>query len=238
MNTKGEVVRIAEAMIRAGGYSHPKEQEKPAPPNFTIALSREAGSGGVLISREIGRRLNWPVYDHEILDQLARELHVEVDRLNSLDERPGNWLLESLNSFSLKSSVSETTYFRRLLKLILALGSQGHCVIVGRGAMIALPVESTLRVRLVASLHDRIAFIVKERGLKPAEAATFVETTDRERRRFIRDHFHKDATDPLIYDLVLNATRLSVEECADLVIEALLRLQARQPGAKLVHASS
>jgi cytidylate kinase len=236
MNTKGEAVRIAAAMIRAGGYSHPERPETPAPPSFTIALSREAGSGGAVIAREIGRRLNWPVYDHEILDQLARELHVEVDRRDSLDERPGNWLLESLNSFSLKSSVSETSYFRRLLKLLLALGTQGHCVIVGRGAMIALPIESTLRVRLVATLKDRIAFIVKERGLKPAEAATFVESTDRERYRFIKEHFHKDPTDALIYDLVLNSSRLSVEECADLIIEALLRLQARQPGAKLTHA--
>jgi cytidylate kinase len=85
---------------------------------------------------------------------------------------------------------------------------------------------------LVASLQDRIAFIAKERGLKPIEAASFVEETDRERRQFIRDHFRKDVTDPLIYDLALNTSRLSVEECAHLVVEALLRLQARQPGAK------
>ena len=89
---------------------------------------------------------------------------------------------------------------------------------------------------MVASLQDRIAFIVKERGLKPTEAAGFVDSTDRERRKFIKDHFRKDVTDPLIYDLVLNTSRLSVEECADLVVEALLRLQARQPGAKPRHA--
>jgi cytidylate kinase len=236
MNGKGEAFGMAAALLRAGQYSHPHGPDAPAPRLFSIALSREAGTGGALVGRELGRRLNWPVYDHEILDHLASELHVEVDRLESIDERPGNWLVESLNAFAAHSTISEVTYYRRLLKLLLALGAKGHCVIVGRGAMIALPVESTLRVRLVASLHDRIAFIVKELGLKPAEAAGFVESTDRERRRFIKDHFRKDVTDPLIYDLVLNTSRLSIEECADLVVEALLRLQARHPGAKPQHA--
>ena len=55
-----------------------------------------------------------------------------------------------------------------------------------------------------------------------------MESTDRERSGFIKQHFRKDLTDPLLYDLVLNASRLSVEECAGIVIEALLRLQARE----------
>ena len=166
------------------------------------------------MAREVGRRLNWPVYDHEILDRLAKELHVDVDQLEHVDERRGNWLVECVQAFAAASTVPEVTYFRRLLKLLLALGAQGQCVIVGRGAMIALPVETTLRVRVVASREDRIATIGRERGLGPAEATRYVESTDRERSRFIRDHFGKDLTDPLLYDLILNASRFSVEECA------------------------
>ena len=74
--------------------------------------------------------------------------------------------------------------------------------------------------------------IGRERGLNPTEAARYVESTDRERSRFIRLHFRKDLTDPLLYDLVLNASRLSVEECASIVIETLLRLQARNASVK------
>src|SRR5271165_533018 len=111
-------------------------------------------------------------------------------------------------------------------------GGPGQCIIVGRGAMIALPDDTTLRVRVVASREDRVASIGRERGLDPTEAARYVESTDRERSRFIRLHFRKDLTDPLLYDLVLNASRLSVEECASIVIETLLRLQARNASVK------
>lgn len=155
---------------------------------------------------------------------------MDVDQLESVDERRGSWLVECVEAFASASTVTQVTYFRRLLKLLLALGARGHCVIVGRGAMIALPVDTTVRV--MASPEDRIALIGRERGLNPSEATRYLESTDLERSRFIRQHFRKDLTDPLLYDLVLNASRLSVEECAGIVIEALLRLQARNASVK------
>jgi len=237
MYSREQAFRIGEAVIRSGEYPHPRQPEAP-PPSFTIALSRESGSGGELVAREVGRRLNWPVYDHELLDHLAKELQVDVDQLESVDERPGSWLVECVEAFADASTVTEVTYFRRLLKLLLALGARGQCVLVGRGAMIALPVDTTLCVRVVASLEDRIALIGRERSLNPTEAARYVESTDRERSRFIKQHFRKDLYDPLLYDLVLNASRLSVAECAELVIESLLRLQAREARVKQGQAPS
>jgi len=235
MYSREQAFHIAEALIRAREYPYSRPPAAPPPPSFTIALSREVGSGGKLVAREVGRRLNWPVYDHELLDHLAKELQVDVDQLESVDERRSSWLVEA---FAAASTVIEVTYFRRLLKLLLALGARGQCVIVGRGAMIVLPVDTTLRVRVVASHEDRVALIGRERGLNPTEAARYVESTDRERSRFIRQHFHKDLTDPLLYDLVLNASRLSVEECAGIIIETLLRLQACTAPVKQGQASS
>jgi cytidylate kinase len=232
MYTREHAFRIAEAVIQSGEYLHPHRPEPPPPPSFTIALSREAGSGGILIAREVGRRLNWPVYDHELLDCLAKDLQVDVDQLESVDERRGSWLVECVQAFAAASTVTEVTYFRRLLRLLLALGAHGECILVGRGATVVLPVESTLRLRLVASRQDRIALIGRERGLNPTEAARYVDSTDRERRRFIKDHFGKDLTDPLLYDLILNTSRFSVEECAEMIIEALQRLQARKAPVK------
>jgi cytidylate kinase len=227
MDSREPARHIAETWIRASAHPQRRRPAKPPPPAFTIAFSRETGSGGLLVAREVGKRLNWPVYDHELLEHLAKELHVDVDRLEAVDERPGSWLVESLNAFAAVSTVTEVTYFRRLLNLLLTLGARGECIIVGRGAPFVLPVETTLRVRLLASRPDRIALIGRERGLNPTEAARYVETTDRERFRFIKDHYHKDPTDSQLYDLVLNASRFSVEECAEIIIAALQRLQVR-----------
>jgi len=204
------------------------EAEPPGGHAFSIAISREAGSGGITVAQEVGRRLNWPVYDQELLGKLAEELKVDVSLVEQIDERPGSWLVETLKAFAAVANVTEVTYFRRLVRMLRALGARGECVIVGRGSTYVLDPERTLRVRVVASREDRIKFMCKERGMSPAAAAGFVDTKDRERAKFIKDHFHKDLADPLNYDLVLNRTRFTLDESAELVIEALQRMQARK----------
>ncbi|HTM56663.1 MAG TPA: cytidylate kinase-like family protein [Pirellulales bacterium] len=205
----------------AGGLSAPR-----ATP-YTIALSREAGALGTSVARELSKRLNWPVYDHELLEALAKDLGVGTRLLEEADEKPASWLKECVEAFAAVPTVSGTTYFRHLLKALQTLSARGECVIVGRGAALILPPGTTLRVRLLATLEDRIAIVGRERHVSPAEAARYVETTDRARIRFIKDHFHKDPTDPQHYDLVVSTSRFSVVECADLILEALRLVQAR-----------
>ena len=242
MYQKTATEHFAEAMTRLSKHPHPfaraedqPQAEQPEAPTgiaFAIASSREAGSGGVTVAREVGRRLSWPVYDQELLESLAKELNVDSSFLEDYDERRGSFLVDTIKAFSAAAGVSEVTYFRRLVRLLQVLGARGECLIVGRGSTFVLPPETTLRVRIVASRDDRIAFIARERKLSPVEAAHFVDTRDRVRQEFIKDYFHKDRADPQNYDLILNRSRFSVDETADLVIDALQRMQARKTVAK------
>ncbi|MFO0959211.1 MAG: cytidylate kinase-like family protein [Isosphaeraceae bacterium] len=226
MYSREQAAAVASAWIRSSEQAAPKAEGQGTRP-FTIALSREAGSGGLLVAREVGRRLNWPVYDHELLEHLAAELRVDVLKLQNVDERPGSRLVECLEAFANAPTVTELTYFRRLLKLVLALGARGDCVIVGRGAGLVLPPATTLRVRVISEREDRIASTARENAISPAEAAKKIDGLDQGRRRFIQAHFHRDPADPLLYDLALNASRLTIGECAQAVIDLLQQLRAR-----------
>jgi cytidylate kinase len=228
MMGREQAIRVAEALRQAAEY--PRALKPAAKPGITIALSREAGAGGEEVAAELGRRLNWPVYDHELLAELSRRLQVGVHYLQGVDERPGSRLMELVTAFAGGGGLTEERYFRNLMKLILALGGRGECLIVGRGAMIALPTETTLRVRVTAEREQRVAAVAGELRIGLAEAGEYVDRTDGERSRFIRSHFHRDLTDVLLYDLVLNSTRFRIGECADLVLEALLRLRGRAVG--------
>jgi cytidylate kinase len=188
---------------------------------------REAGTAGPLVAHEVGTRLAWPVYHYELLERIAQEMGLRVSLLESLDERRQSWLRETVQSFALVPTVSESAFVRHLIETILSLGAHGECLIVGRGAALILPAETTLRVRLVAPPEERITVFSQRFGLSRAEAARQVEATDRERMRFIKDHFLQDPTNPHLYDLVLNTWRWSVSESAQLIIDALHRLQAR-----------
>jgi hypothetical protein len=79
-----------------------------------------------------------------------------------------------------------------------------------------------LRVRRVMArrrLHDRAA------------ARREVERNDAAHRRTLRAAFGVDRDDPLLYDLVLNTERVSIETCAGLVCELAHSLEFRATGA-------
>lgn len=200
---------------------------------LTIAVAREAGTPGTSVAHAVGARLGWPVYDHELLELIARETGWRVRLLESVDEKKQSWLRESLEALSTAPAenndglVTESAYVHHLVETVLSLGVHGQCVIVGRGAAQLLPAATTLRVRLVAALSDRVAAVSQRLNLTRAEAERHVTETERERVRFVRDHFQKDPTDPRNYDLLLNASRWSVAECAELILHALHGMEVR-----------
>jgi cytidylate kinase len=222
-----------EALLRANQHWQTHHQRRAAGTErqggFTIALSRETGARGTSVARALGQKLGWPVYDHELLELIAKEMNLRSRLLESVDERRVSWIQDTLAGFALIPAVSEDGYVQHLVETLLSLATHGACVIVGRGAPHILPAATTLRVRLVAPLEDRIAVMSRELHLSREEAARRVPTTDRERARFVQDHFQKDTADPRNYDLVLNSARFSVDECADLIIGALRTLQAHPP---------
>jgi cytidylate kinase len=226
---------LTEALVRANEHWQAQRQaqsaaaEKTASAAFSIALSREAGTYGAGIAREVSDRLHWPLYDGELLQRIAGDLGVHQALLSSVDERHVNWLSEYLESFSSSRGVSQYAYIHRLAETLLSLAAHGHCVIVGRGATMVLPLTTTLRVRIVAPLEHRIEAVRREHSISRDEAARRVEATDRERDMFIKEHFKKDATDPRNYDVILNAARFAVEQCAELIIAALDRLRSASP---------
>jgi len=237
LTTTESFSRQAEALERAQRHWQMLRQLAEArstetTPGVTIALAREAGAPGTSVAQEVGKRLGWPVYDHELLERIAQEMGLRVNLLESIDEKRQSWILECLETFSEMPHVSENSYVRHLMQTILSLAVHGECVIVGRGAAQILPADTTLRVRLVGLLEDRIAAASARLGISAQQAARKVEEVDRERTRFIKEHFRKDPTDVHQYDLILNMSRWSIPECAEHIIHALRQMQRRGLGSE------
>jgi len=241
MNRQTSSVKMTESVELARRHLEAhlhKENAAVAPPPasprpFTIALSREAGANGALVARAVAERLGWPVYDQELLTRIAEDMGLRTRLVQSVDEKHVSWLQECLQSLSSAPHLTEGAYVRHLVEMMLSLATHGRCVILGRGAAAVLPAATTLRVRLLGPLPDRIAAIRNRLGISSEEARNWIEKTDHERVRFVKEHFQKDPSDPRHYDLVINSARFSVEQCAELIVEALQRLQpAAAPRAR------
>jgi cytidylate kinase len=217
---------LASALARATAG---KENAEASDREFTLALARQTGAGGTAVGRLLGERLGWPVYDDELLEHLAQEMKLQPHLLRRVDERHSSFLWEFVESFTAQPPITESLYVRYLTTALEALAAQGGCVIVGRGAALLLDPQTTVRVRLIGRLEDRVTVMSQQLGVSREKAEQYVETTDRERIRFALYHFHQDPSDPGRYDLLLNSSQFSVPECADLVLAALRVKRARAP---------
>ena len=53
-----------------------------------IALGREFGSGGHVIAKKLAEHYNIPLYNKELLDEIAKDGHFSKEMLEKFDERP------------------------------------------------------------------------------------------------------------------------------------------------------
>ena len=206
-----------------------KEALGPFP---TVALSRERGSGGGIIGKQVADRLGFILFDSEIVDHVARAAAVERMVVAHMDERSQRSIKEWTDRIVKGKRFSAQGYMAHLVKAILAAGEKANAIIIGRGAHLLLPVERCLRVRVIAPLDTRIERLCST-GLKRAEAESIIAETDRQRAQFIQENFQESDANPLLYDLVINTGEIALETATELIVRAVEAkfpqvLQARQ----------
>jgi cytidylate kinase len=186
-----------------------------------LLISREKGSGGRTVAAIVAERLKWQVFDRQIVDEIARRSKIRHRLIESLDERARGGLEEFIRDFLGHEAIAPGDYLYHLKQVLLTLGHQGDVVIVGRGAEHVLPSQFGLRVWMVAPLELRIERICKAQGITVAAARSHIEQVDKEREKFVRSHFQRDARNPLDYDLVINTASMTAESAAEIVLAAL-----------------
>jgi hypothetical protein len=224
-------LKLSEALLRSCTQESPPRKPPEERLAFTITVSREVGALGHTVAEEVGKRLGWPVYDQELIDKIAEEIGRPSFHVRGLDEKPVGWLEEFFTSLGGQYPVSPMAYLKKLTGVVSGLGAMGKCIIVGRGANFILPRETTLRVRLVADLKDRVRAIGWLKDASDKEAARFIEKTDRERALFVHGNFGKDVTDPHHYDLVINTSSVGLEEAAQVILDTLRVFEKRGAAA-------
>jgi cytidylate kinase len=198
------------------------------PLSLTVAVSRESGSRGGTIARRAARKLGWQVYNQEILEYLAQERHLGRELFDTLDQRASAWVEERLQELLRAQNLSQNSSLIELARVVLAIGARGEAVILGRGSGCILPSASTLNVRIIAPLDQRISYMSQLERLTIEEATKQVRQRDRRRGEFIETHFHRRPADIYQYDLLVNSGMLGEDLSAQLIVRAVrARLAAR-----------
>lgn len=185
-----------------------------------ITISREPGSGGRVIAEMVAKKLGFRILDKDILAKLASKFEIPEHEFAKIDERPRNWLSDTLYSIMNPNYVSDVKYIKHLRNLILETAKNDSVVIVGRGANFALPPDKVLRVRITASWATRIKNTAKYEHMTKGKAEEWVIIVEKKRDDFVRQYFEQDPDSATNYDLTMNTDHLSLESGRDMIVNA------------------
>lgn len=101
-----------------------------------ITISRQFGSGGRTIGREVAARLGIPCYDHELIEKIAEESGFAKEYIAERGEYAshGSWMASAFSDRDFYGHSNQDTLWSVQTKIITELAEQGPCVIVGRCA--------------------------------------------------------------------------------------------------------
>ena len=188
---------------------------------LTIAISREAGSRGSVIAKRVAEQLGWQLYDQELLGYLVQNQTAREELLADVPAGVLQWANEQHSKYVRHRLTADIPEMGEWLRLLFVIGARGEAVILGRGSGVLLPVASTLNVRIVSPLEDRVAYMSQTLRLPANAAREEIASRDRIRSELHLSVSGREATDLTQYDLVLNSSRLGEAACADLIAAAI-----------------
>jgi len=202
----------------------PVPEKKEAETISVITISREPGSGGNILAERLSEQLDFDLFYQHFIHSMAESAHVSVRLLETLDEKGVSVLEEWIDSLVDKHHLWPDRYLQHLMKILGTIGKHGRAVIVGRGANFLLPPEKRLSVRVIAPLEVRIKNVAREYNVSVEDAKTRILKTESDRKAFIKKYYNGDIKNPLNYDLIINTGTLSIDDGANAVKGALIRL--------------
>jgi len=179
-----------------------------------VAISETAGSLGNEIGRRLAERLGYRFADREIIAKASERFGENVtDLRHAAEEKPTLW-----------ERFTDTQHRYKLFveAMILDMAGGDNVVLAGLSSAIVLrPVPHALRVRADAPERIRADRVQQQQGLTREAALDHVRQTDHERAARVKFLYHVSVDDPFLYDVVVNTERLTADDGARLLQEAV-----------------
>lgn len=214
-----------------------------------ITISRQYGSGGDEIANRVCDLLGYRQFDKRLIDQAAIEAGLSDREIVDFSEESHKMLsfmdrllgrtptvrsphaqLKDPNGIYFDPGLTEEAALMLVQQAVRSAHQIGGVVILGRGGQVILRNEADVfHVRIVAPLEDRIQRV--KTSLKKVQSAYNADITARREAQdriierdttsadYIKRFYQVDWEDPLLYHLMINTGRMTIEKAANLIAE-------------------
>ena len=197
-----------------------------------ITISRQFGAGGKTLGEMVSEKLEYTLYDKELIQMIAEKAKVSENGVEFIEEEArGKFgiflsgmvpkvIADLKGKKKTEDSIDEEVYIDVLKDIFNKIAEEGNAVIIGRGGQYVLQNrEDIFHVLATASKEDRAKFLVKKYKLSLKDAIKAVELDDKKRLNLYRKYGRDDYDKPLIYHLVLNTSKIDLDSACELICE-------------------
>jgi cytidylate kinase len=198
-----------------------------------LTISHQYGSGGSQIALDIGHRLQWAVWDKEIVRKIAAEYQLADTDVDAKDERVASFMeklvqIIGMGGFATAYSIlpprglddAKLLYMTRTI--VEEIAKDGRAIVLNRGGNHILAKRPrTLHVFIYAPPEARVQRVIEIEKVTRTDAERRVAGMDRLRTDYVRTFYHADWKDPAHYHLAVDSAVWGERGTADLILSAL-----------------
>ena len=199
-----------------------------------ITISRQYGSLGDEIGRDVAQRLGLRFVDHDIIDEVAQRLGVSAESLDKRDERSGRLVGELVRTMQQfypatlaprmdadDSGVEEAAYLQMIRQVLWEVARTNQAVILERGSPFILAHHPEIvHVLVMAPLEIRVERVMAAESLDHQQAVQRIQHVDDDRSRYVRHFYHANWLDMANYDLIVNTGHFTQFQAVSLICTA------------------
>ncbi len=188
--------------------------------NRIITISREFGSGGRTIGKQVAEKLGIACYDQELIEKIAEQSGYSEEFVREKSEYTtyGSWFANAFADRDVRGMTIQDHIWTMQRQLIIDLAKKGNCVIIGRCADYILRDEADLlTVFIHAGMQQRAERIVRVYGEREDSPEKRLKDKDKRRRAYYQFYTDMEWGDVCNYQIALDSGALGIETCADLI---------------------
>ena len=191
-----------------------------------ITVSRQFGSGGRIIAKDVADKLGWKFYDREIIEKIAEKSGLAKEFIEERGEyaSAGQNLVYSapagFGGFSTGQSVFDKLYVMQY-NIIREIAEEGPCVIVGRCADYVLRDRTDcFHVFIYADMDFRIARAGSIYKVDAPNVERYLLDRDKKRKLYYKYNTDRVWGEVKNYDLCLKSSAIGLDTCAAMICDA------------------
>ena len=194
-----------------------------------ITISRQYGAGGKTLGKMIADELGYEFADSEIISRVAEMANVSTHWVETVENEAGGKLSRFISRMVSKPLVErilkdergyidEKIYLDYLVLIIAQIADEGDVVILGRGSQYILDDHpDAFHILMIDEFENRVRFMKENYELSDNRARRVIRGEDKRRKALYQKLGKSDYDDPFLYHLVLNMSKISLEEAQKIV---------------------